>query len=78
MSATEIVEQLKTLNKQERLQVIEVAARLLREEDDKLEARAARSHRIRQTALALKQDYEPGGDLAELADFCEEVLDDYD
>jgi hypothetical protein len=78
MSTPELLEQLKYLSNPERLAVIETATRLLRED---LTAQAAavrveQDRRMQQAALAVKDLYEPGGELAEWTTLdAEDILD---
>ena len=80
MSAAEVMEQLKQLSNPERLEVIEAATRLVR---DNLSAgdredREQQDRRMREAALKLKSFYEPGGELTEWTVLDgEEFLDDY-
>ena len=80
MSTVELVEQLRHLSNSDRLALIEAASRLIR---DELTAQAAiarkeRSRRMQEAANALKDLYEPGGELTEWTSLDgEEILDDY-
>jgi hypothetical protein len=81
MSAREVIEQLKSLSNPERLAIIEAATRLVRDDlGSPIEnAREERNQRMRAAALAVKDLYEPGGELTEWTALDgEEVLDDYD
>jgi hypothetical protein len=66
MSALEVLDQLKHLTNAERLVVIETATRLIREELGG-SVRVVREHdrRLREAAEAVKDLYEPGGELTE-------------
>ncbi len=66
MSALEILDGLKQLTNPERLQVIETATRLIREELAD-QARLVREEdcQLRAAAEAVKDLYEPGGELTE-------------
>ena len=80
MSSSKVLEQLKALSNTERLAVIETATRLIRED---LSTGAAKSKaevdkRLQQAALAIKDLYEPHGELTEWTSLDgEEILDDY-
>jgi hypothetical protein len=80
MSSSKVMEQLKELSNTERLAVIETATRLIRED---LSTRAAKSkadedRRLQEAALAVKDLYEPLGELTEWTSLdAEEILDDY-
>ena len=65
MSTTELLEQLKHLSNADRLAVIEAASRLVRQDllAGPSAAHAEQDRRMREAALALKDLYEPGGDL---------------
>ena len=78
MSTAEVVEQLKHFNNAERLAVIEAATRLIREELSAQTAsiRAEQDRRMHAAALAVKDLYEPGGELTEWTSLdAEEVLE---
>ena len=75
MRAGEILEQLKALSNSERLVIIEAAIRLIR---DDLAAQQAQESRLRASASALRELYEPDGELAEWSSLdSEDFLDDY-
>jgi len=77
MSAGEILEQLKELSNADRLVVIEAASRLVR---NNLGSSSVweQEQRLRATADALRDLYEPGGELTEWTSLdSEEFLDDY-
>jgi len=81
MSTAELVKQLKHLNNAQRLEVIEAATRLIRQDllRPGTTAKAERDLRMRAAAARLKDLYEPGGELTEWTSLDgEEVLDDYD
>ena len=66
MSAFEVLEQLKNLTNPERLAVIETATRLIREEvADPVRIVREQDRRLHAAADAVKDLYEPGGDLTE-------------
>jgi hypothetical protein len=80
MSTTEVLEQLKQMTNSERLEVIEAATRLLREAlgEQTMNPREEQERRLRASALALKELYEPGGEMTEWTSLDgEEFLDDY-
>jgi hypothetical protein len=80
MSTTELVEQIRQLSTPERLQVVEAVLCLIRQDlqDRNTDARADQDRRMQAAALALKDLYEPGGELTEWNCLdAEEVLDDY-
>jgi hypothetical protein len=80
MSTTEVVDQLKYMSNPERLEVIEAASRLIRQELTAQRAtdRAEQDRRLSAAALAVKDLYEPGSDLTEWTSLDgEEFLDDY-
>jgi hypothetical protein len=79
MSTTEIIRELQRLDNSERLLVIEAATHLIR--DDLLAAapnpREEQDRRLRSAAMALKDLYEPGGELSEWTSLDgEEIVDD--
>ena len=67
MSTVELVEQLKQLSNAERLEVIEAATRLVRDNltSPVAEERAERDRRMREAASRVNDLYEPGGELTE-------------
>jgi hypothetical protein len=67
MSTTQLVDELKRLTNAERLEVIEAATRLVREDlgPAAASARDQQNRRIREAATRLKDLYEPGGELTE-------------
>jgi hypothetical protein len=67
MSTAELIDQLKHLSTVDRLAVIEAATRLIREElvSHKDAARQEQDRRMREAAMALRDLYEPGGELTE-------------
>jgi hypothetical protein len=78
VSTTEIIRELRRLNNSERLLVIEAATHLIR--DDLLTAssnpREQQDRRLGAAAKALKELYEPGGELTEWTSLDgEEILD---
>lgn len=78
MSAAELLQQLKHLTNPERLAVIEAATRLVKEDltARTAVARAEQDQRMRQAALAVKDLYEPGGELTEWTSLDgEDILD---
>ena len=80
MSTTEILEQLKQLSNPERLLVIETATHLIREELLAVPSgsRTEQERRLWAAAMAVKDLYEPGGELTEWTSLDgEEILDDY-
>src|SRR5262245_57519666 len=80
MSAAEVFEQLKYLSNAERLAVIEAASRLIRADLASPPAHSAeeQERRIQAAAMAVRDLYEPGGELTEWTNLdAEEVLDDY-
>jgi hypothetical protein len=80
VSSIELLEQLKHLTNAERLVVIETATRLIREDISRTrpEAKGDQNRRLQQAGLAIKDLYEPGGELTEWTSLdAEEILDDY-
>jgi hypothetical protein len=78
MSATEIIEQLQHLSNADRLAVIEAASRLVRVDllAESSGARPQQDRRLQEAARALKDLYEPGGELTEWTDLdAEDFLD---
>jgi hypothetical protein len=66
MSTLEILDRLKHLTNPERLAVIETASRLIREELTSPTGESGdQEQRLRTAALAVKELYEPGGELTE-------------
>jgi hypothetical protein len=67
MSTAQLVEELKRLSNAERLEVIEAATRLVREEIGPRTAclRDESDRRMREAAARVKDLYEPGGELTE-------------
>jgi len=66
MSTLEILDRLKHLTNPERLAVIETASRLIREELTSPTGESGdQEKRLRTAALAVKELYEPGGELTE-------------
>ena len=67
MSTAQLLEELKQLSNTERLEVIEAATRLVREDLGPTagNASAERDRRMREAAARLKDLYEPGGELTE-------------
>jgi hypothetical protein len=66
MSALEILDSLKQLTNPERLAVIETATRLIREElSDQARIVREQDRQLRAAAEAVKDLYEPGGELTE-------------
>jgi hypothetical protein len=67
MSTTQLVEELKRLSNAERLEVIEAATRLVREDIGPSAARARddKDERMRAAAARVKDLYEPGRELTE-------------
>jgi hypothetical protein len=81
MSTADVVDQLKHLSNPERLAVIEAATQLIRKElaSPPRSEQEAREERLRAAALAIKEYYEPGGELAEWTDLdAEEIIDESD
>lgn len=73
MNKAELIESLKQMNNQERLEVIEVASRLMREEiEDQTHKRDDQLKAIAQSALS---DYSSGGSLADL--WSDNLYNDY-
>ena len=67
MMQLEILEALKHISNEERILVIEAAARLMREETENKELRKAERHRrLQMAAQAALPDYEEGGTLHDL------------
>ena len=77
MSTTKLVEELKRLTNPERLAVIEAATRLIREDltSEQVQARADLEKRLQTAALAVKDLYQPGGELTEWTDLDAESTD---
>jgi hypothetical protein len=74
MSTTELIEELRRLGNADRLAVIEAASRLIRQD---LVCAKDHEDRLREQAAALKDLYEPGGELTEWTNLdAEEVIDD--
>lgn len=74
MSTAELIEALRHIDNADRLAVIEAATRLVREE---LDAGQRREARMREKATALKDLYEPGGELTEWTSLdAEEFIDE--
>ena len=67
MSTAQLMEELKQLSNAERLEVIEAATRLVREDlsPGAASVRAEQDRRMREAAALLKDLYEPGGELTE-------------
>lgn len=66
MSTLEVLDQLEQLTNSERLAVIETATRLIREElADQARSAREQDRRLRAAAEAVKDLYEPGGELTE-------------
>jgi hypothetical protein len=66
MSAMEVLDRLKQLTNAERLAVIETATRLIREEfADQARIAREQDRRLQAAAEAVKDLYEPGGELTE-------------
>ena len=67
MTKAEILEALKHLTTEERLEIIETASRLMREEiQEKSRIKAERKKRLRAAAEAAIPHYQPGGALYDL------------
>ena len=67
MTKTEILAALKNLTPEERLEIIETASRMMREEiEEKVQRKAERKRRLRAAAEAAVNDYMPGGALYDL------------
>jgi hypothetical protein len=67
MTKTEILAALKNLTTEERLEIIEAASRMMREEiAEKASRKAERKQRLRAAAEAAVPLYEPGGPLHDL------------
>jgi hypothetical protein len=67
MMQLEILEALKHISNEERVLVIEAAARLMREDTENKELRKAEQHRrLEMAAQAALPDYEEGGTLQDL------------
>jgi hypothetical protein len=67
MTKAEILAALKNLTPEERLEIIETASRMMREEmEEKVERKAERKRRLRAAAEAAVPLYEPGGPLHDL------------
>ena len=79
MSTAQLLEHLKQLSDAERLEVIEAASRLVRDDidADRPSTAAERGRQMRVAAERLKDLYEPGGEFAEWTALdAEEFLDD--
>jgi len=75
MRTGEILEELKALSNSERLMIIETATRLVRND---LSALQMEESRLRASASALRELYEPGGELAEWSSLdSEDFLNDH-
>ena len=67
VTKTEILAALKNLTAEERLEIIETASRMMREEiEQKAQRKAERKLRLRAAAEAAVKDYMPGGALHDL------------
>lgn len=67
MTKTEILAALKNLTPEERLEIIETASRMMREEmEEKIQRKVERKRRLRAAAEAAVNDYMPGGALYDL------------
>lgn len=67
MTQTEILEALKQMTTEERLEIIEAASRMMREEiKEKVLAKAETDQRLAAAAEAALPDYMPGGALSDL------------
>jgi hypothetical protein len=67
MTKTEILAALKNLTAEERLEIIEAASRMMREEiEEKAQRKAERKQKLRAAAAAAVKDYMPGGALYDL------------
>ncbi len=67
MTKAEILAALKNLTPEERLEIIETASRMMREEiEEKVQRKAERKRRLRAAAEAAVNDYMPGGVLYDL------------
>lgn len=80
MSTVEVVECLKHLSNAERLEVIEAATRLVREQlaDSDTNSLRQQDRRLSAAAQRVKELYEPGGELTEWSALdADEFVDDY-
>jgi hypothetical protein len=80
MSAAELLEGFKQLSGRERMEFLQAAAQLVQSGASKSEQerRAQRDERLRQSALALQDLYEPGSPHIEWTSLdAEEFLDEY-
>jgi hypothetical protein len=78
MSTTEILQQLRRLNNSERLQIIEAITQLIRDDlqSESPNPRAEQDRRLAAAAMAVKDLYEPGGELTEWISLdSEDILD---
>lgn len=67
MTTTEILAALKNLTAEERLEIIEAASRMMREEiEEKVQRKAERKQKLKAAAAAAVKDYMPGGALYDL------------
>jgi hypothetical protein len=67
VTKTEILAALKNLTSEERLEIIETASRMMREEiEEKAQRKAERKRKLRAAAEAAVKDYMPGGALHDL------------
>lgn len=67
MTKTEILAALKNLTAEERLEIIETASRMMRQEiEEKALRKAERKQKLRAAAEAAVNDYMPGGALYDL------------
>ena len=67
VTKTEILAALKNLTAEERLEIIETASRMMREEiEEKARRKAERKRKLRAAAEAAVKDYMPGGALHDL------------
>ncbi|MEX2141799.1 MAG: hypothetical protein WD894_21215 [Pirellulales bacterium] len=80
MSTAQLVKELERLSNAERLEVIEAATRLVREDlgPGTAGARTEQDQRMREAAARLKDLYEPGGELTEWTTLdSEDFTDEY-
>jgi hypothetical protein len=65
MSTTELIDQLKKMSDQERLEVIETATRLVRSNLQTSRSKSDQDRHMREAAARIRDLYDPGGELSE-------------
>jgi hypothetical protein len=78
MSTAELIDHLKSLSDQERLEVIEAATRLVRNNLQSGDLKSDQDRRMREAASRVQDLYDPGGELTEWTELDgEEIAVDY-